>query len=182
MMCGWLGWKQIRWIEANSDVLSCIISAWNYFQLPTPCLSIFKHQLPIHPWISIFHLTIIIKQPSSHSYWSTCPIQITLGPYLRIPQTLRWKTSPSPNVPSSCYSPFDHSGLLNVSSAPSWHFLLILSLLLWYPLWFTSQHQMISPLIPSFLPTHYFLHIYNPRDHLIWETSQQLGGEHTLSG
>src|SRR5882724_3917604 len=81
---------------------------------------------------------------------------------------------------------FDHSNLLDVSSAPSWHFLLILSLLLWYPLWFLSLLclcQMILPLFPSFLLTHYFLHVYNPRDHIIWErTPQKSGGECTLSG
>src|SRR5882724_10820282 len=48
---------------------------------------LFKHQLPICPWISIFHPTIIIEQPSSHSHQSTCPIQMTSGPYLRMPLT-----------------------------------------------------------------------------------------------
>src|SRR5882724_306092 len=53
----------------------------------------------------------------------------------------------------------------------------------WHPLWFLSLHQMISPLLPSFLLTHYFLHICNPRDHIIWErTSWKSGGEHILSG
>jgi len=55
---------------------------------------------------------------------------------------------------------------LTTSSAPSWQFLLILSLLLWYPLWFPSLlhlHPMILPLLPLFLLTHYFLHVYDPK-------------------
>src|SRR5882724_12883795 len=47
------------------------------FQLHT--YPLFKHQLPIHPWSSIFYPMIIIEQPSSHSHQSTCPIQITSG-------------------------------------------------------------------------------------------------------
>ena len=62
---------------------------------------LFKHWLPICPWISVFHPTIIIKQPSPNSHWSTCPIQMTSCLYLRIPQTLRCKISPSPIVSSS---------------------------------------------------------------------------------
>jgi len=148
---------------------------------------IFKHQLPIHPWIYIFHPTIIIKQPSSHSHQSICPIQMTSSPYSRTPLTFKWKISPSPNVPSSWNSPYNHSSLLdqlfNVSSAPSWHSLLFLSLLLWHPLWFLSLHWMILLSLLSVLTTHYFLHVYDPRDHIIWERkSLQSGGEHTLSG
>ena len=133
-------------------------------------IPIFKLQLPICPWISIFHPTIIIKQPS-HDHWSTCPIQMTSSLYSRTPLKFRWKTSPSPNIPSSWKSPYNHSSLLNqpfdVSSAPSWHSLLFLSLHPWHPLWFPSLHWMISPLLLSFLLTHYFLHIYDPRDHII---------------
>jgi len=66
---------------------------------------------------------------------------------------------------------FDHSRLLATSSAPSWHFSLILSLLLWYPLWFPSflhLHPIILPSLPLFQPTHYSLHIYDPKDHIMW--------------
>src|SRR5882724_6237485 len=69
---------------------------------------------------------------------------------------------------------------------PSWHFPLILSLLLWYPLWFPSflcLHPIILPLLPLFLLTHYSLHVYNPKDHITWErTSWKSGGERALSG
>ena len=141
------------------------------FQLCT--YPLFKHWLPIHPWISVFHLTIIIKQPSLHSHQSTCPIQMTSHPYGPL---WHWDGRPlqaQTYVPSSWHSPYGHSSLLdrpfNASSASSWHFLLFLSFHLWYPLWFPSLHQMISQSLPSFLPTHYFLHVYNPRDHFIWE-------------
>src|SRR5882724_11580046 len=81
---------------------------------------------------------------------------------------------------------FDHSRLLNTSSAPSWHFPLILSLLLQYPLWFPSflhLHPIILPLLLLFQPTHHSLHIYDPKDHITWEkTSRKSGGECTLSG
>src|SRR5882724_4057012 len=87
-------------------------------------------------------------------------------------------TSPRPIASSSCNGQFNHSGLPNVSSAPSWHFPLIL--LLWYPQWFLSLlhlHPMILSSLPLFPLTHYFLHIYAPKDHLTWErTSQKSGG------
>ena len=44
----------------------------------------------------------------------------------------------------------------------------------------TSSDISIAPIIPT---DPYFLHIYDPRDHIIWErTSWKLGGEHALSG
>jgi len=47
---------------------------------------------------------------------------MTSSPYLRTPLTLRWKISPSPNVPSSWNSPYNHSSLLdwpiNTSKCP----------------------------------------------------------------
>src|SRR5882724_4848928 len=95
-------------------------------------------------------------------------------------------TLPSPIPSSGLNGQFDHSGLLDMSSTPSWHFPLILSLLLQYPQWFLSLlhlHPIILPSISLFLPTHYFLHVYDPKDHITWErTSQKLGGECTLSG
>src|SRR5882724_9465510 len=78
-------------------------------------------------------------------------------------------TSPSPIPSSSCNGQFDHSSLLDASSAPSWHFPLII--LLWYPLWFLSflcLHPIIFPSLPLFQPTHYSLHIYDPKNHIIW--------------
>src|SRR5882724_1572328 len=81
---------------------------------------------------------------------------------------------------------YDHSRLLATSSAPSWHFPLILSLLLRYPLWFPSflhLDPIILPSLPLFQPTHYSLHIYDLKDHIMWEkTSRKSGGEHALSG
>ena len=129
---------------------------------------IFKHWLPhssmdfclspyCHYWTAFF------AQPSINM-----SNPVTSSPYLRTPLTLRWKTSPSPTIPSSWNSP---SSLLdqpfNVSSAPSWHSLLFLSLHPWHPLWFLSLHLMILPSLLSFLLTHYFLHFYDPRDHII---------------
>jgi len=55
-------------------------------------IPIFKHWLPIYPWIPIFHPIIIIEQPSSHSHQSTCPTQMTSSPYLRTP--LIWDGRP----------------------------------------------------------------------------------------
>jgi len=79
---------------------------------------------------------------------------MTSSPYLRTPLILRWKTSPSPNVPSSWNSPFNHSSLLEWSYDSR--------VLSWHPLWFPSLHWMILPLLLSFLLTHSFLHVYDP--------------------
>jgi len=46
-------------LDTHTGAVSHIISAWNYFQLLTPCLPLFKHWLPICPWISMF-------QPNDH--------------------------------------------------------------------------------------------------------------------
>jgi len=79
--------------------------------------------------------------------------------FLRTLLTLRWKTSPSPTVPSSWNSPYDHSSLLDrpfdASSAPSWHSLLFLSLDLQHPLWFLSLQLNNIPIAPihSYWPT-----------------------------
>jgi len=176
-------WQKLRENQTVCLIfpLSHINSAWNYVQLLTLHLSPMKHQSPFVYGFSIFHPWLSFEQPSTHSLWSTCPTQMPSGLYqgslrLRDGRPRQAKMHPSWN------NPFDHSSLLNASSAPSWHLLLILSLLLWYPLWFPSLlhlHPMILPSLPAFLLTHYFLHIYDPRDHIIWErTSQKSGGEH----
>ena len=115
----------------------------------------------------IFHPTIIIKQASLHSHQSLCPIQINSSPYLRTPLISRWKTSPSPNVPSSWNSPFNHSSLLKWSYNSR--------VLSWHPLWFPSLHWKIFPSLLTFLLTCSFMHVYDPRDHIIWEDIMVIG-------
>jgi len=44
----------------------------------------------------------------------------------------------------------------------------------------TSNDITITPIIPT---DHYFLHVYDPKDHITWErTSWKLGGEHAYQG
>src|SRR5882724_3584690 len=54
------------------------------------------------------------------------------------------------------------------------------------PLWFPSilhLHPIILPSLPLFQPTHYSLHVYDLKDHIMWEkTSWKSGGECALSG
>jgi len=127
---------------------------------------IFKHWLLFIHGFPSFIQRSSSEQPSTHSLRSSCPTQMPLDPYLRIPRTLKWMTSPSPIPSSDWNSWFYHSSLLNVSSAPSWHFPLILSLLHQYPLWFPSflcLHPIILPSLPLFQSTHYSLHVYDPK-------------------
>jgi len=78
--------KDFLW--SHSMVVSRINLARINVQLPTPHLSpIFKHRLPIRPWISILIQRSSSKQPSTHSFQSSCPTQMHLDPYSRITRT-----------------------------------------------------------------------------------------------
>jgi len=144
------------------------------FQLHT--YPLFKHWLPICPWISILQPTIIIEQPTLHSH------QINMSnqdePQVCIWGSLRLRDGRPCQIQMylKCHSPFDNSSLFNMSSAPSctsyWA-----STYSYVPTVVSQPTSNILPSLPSFLPTHYFLHTYDPRDHIIWErTSQKLEG------
>jgi len=80
-------------------------------------------------------------------------------------------TSPIPSSEwNSQFGQFDHSRLLT-TAVPIMALPLILSLLLRYPLWFPSflhLHPIILPSLPLFQLTHYSLHVYNLKDHIMW--------------
>ena len=131
----WITWRSqtlaMLAVSQGCHPLSRINLAWNNVQLPTPPLSpIFKHQLPIHPWISIF-------DPNDHHLDSLRHIASII---MSNPDALRsifedhldleMDNLAKPNPILSLKWSILHSRLLAASSAPSWHFPLILRLLL----------------------------------------------------
>jgi len=72
----------------------------------------------------IFHPMIVIWTAFNTCLWSTCPTQMPSGLYSRILR-LRDGRPRQAKMHPSWNNPFDHSSLLNASSAPSWHLLLI---------------------------------------------------------
>jgi len=96
-------------------------------------------------------------------------------------------TKPNPSSSwNGQFGQYNHSSYSPPASAPSWHFPLILRTT---PMVTSVVSELSAPAsnniaIASIIPTdHYSLHIYDLKDHIMWEkTSWKLGGEHALSG
>jgi len=154
----------------------------DYVQFLTLCFYLFKHWTP-HSSMD-FHLSTqrsSLNSPTSYCHSLSCPTLMPSICFWSPSYFINGRSSPNPVAFSVANSQFDHSGLLATSSAPSWHFLLILSLLLQYPLWFPSLlclhstdffHAPIIPTDPLFPPHQW------PQRHITWErTSQNSGRE-----
>jgi len=118
----------------------------------TPCLSPIKHWHPICLWISIFHPMIIIR-----TAYIALPLIImsnpdTLKSIFKDPSDLEMENLTKPSHILKLKWLIQSLHLLNVTRAPSWHFLLSLSLLL---LWVseltapTSNDITITSIIPT---------------------------------
>jgi len=151
-----LGYPCVWWYHAAFQH-EVIFNFWHctnsqYLNTNTPMimdfhLSIYNH----HHTANIIQPSIMIPYPDTNKSVFNNPSDIEIEVLPANPSHTLWSNNQY-NHSSQCNQPFD------MSSASSSHFLLFLRL-----------HITTTPSFPLLLSTHSFLHIYNPRNLIIWE-------------